>query len=110
MVKSKEPLEVCLKCGWYDSYGHKDHCKPLSGKTAKQLCAAIPDVPSTQLGYGEGNVAFAPDENFHIRFRVHRSKAIGLGAVWLFSDLTQADAVDLVQTLVAWRKRCGASK
>lgn len=103
---SKE-LPVCPKCGWY---GHGPHCinpcDPKSGDVASKLAAAVPEVPSTKLGYGYGNLVFETDPNFHVRFQVdRRDRSFKLRDVWLLDDLSHDDAADLVKTLAAWRAR-----
>lgn len=104
-------LPVCQVCGWY-VHGRSDGpdaCIPKAGKHADELITAIPEVPSTKLGYGRGNFVFEPDPNFHIRFRIAPLESVfHLEDVWLLDELTHEDAADLVKTLIAWRERSRA--
>ena len=107
-MSERDPkLDVCAKCGWY---GHGpfciNPCDPKSGRAASKLAAAVPEVPSTKLGYGYRNLVFEMDPNFHVHFEVdRRDRSFHLQETWLLDNLAHDDAADLVKTLAAWRAR-----
>jgi len=105
----EKPLEVCPKCGWYahGPYASPTDCDAAAGDAASTLQAAVPEVPSTKLGYGQGVVAFEIDDELHVRLRTCSRvySDFHLDAVWLLADLSHDDAVDLVRTIAAWRGR-----
>lgn len=108
----REPLSVCGKCGWYEHGPHRQHeCDPRRGAIADKLVAMIPSVPATKLGYGFGRLVFELDDRTHIRFDVgsdgrrYRGRPFKLEDVSALDGLSHEAAVDLVQTLAAWRTR-----
>jgi hypothetical protein len=117
MMKAGDPgfggLKVCPACGWHALIDHAERCEPLAGKRASDLMAALPEVPSTKLGYGAGNVTFEPEElpdsqSFHVRFEVsdreNEPRPFSVREVWLLDDLSQEEAASLVRAVVEWRK------
>jgi hypothetical protein len=110
-VTKARDLKICAKCGWYahGPYDGASACDPAAGDAVATVMKAVPEVPSTKLGYGRGSFVFESDEQFHIRLEVDRrpdrAAPFRLRDVWLIDDLTHDDVVDLVRTLVAWRGR-----
>jgi hypothetical protein len=105
---TKKDRDVCPKCGWYahGKYASPTECDPAAGDAASTLQAAVPEVPSTKLGYGRGVIAFEVDDKLHVSLNVNRhDRAFHLDDVWLLADLSHDDAVDLVRTITAWRGR-----
>ena len=94
-------LKICAKCGWYDGFGHADRCNPEHGQAAAQLIAAVPDVRSGQLGYGEGHVVFDLDSDFSVVFE-RGKRAFSLRNIHLLEDLSVEEAAALVRALKAW--------
>ena len=94
-------LKICTKCGWYDSFGHADRCKPEHGRDAAQLIAAVPGVRSGQLGYGDGHVIFNLDNDFTLVFQ-RGYRAFLLRDIHLRGDLSADEAASLVLALKVW--------
>lgn len=108
-------LKVCPKCGWHMLMNHEERCEPRAGKRASALAEALPEIPSTKLGYGDGMVTFEPAENasrdlqpLHVHFEVsdreNEPRPFSLREVSLLDDLSQEEAASLVRAVVEWRK------
>lgn len=108
-------IKACDKCGWAD-HGRRfnpGQCDPERGASAKDLIAALPDVESTQLGYGFGQIVIGrniDDHDFSIKLQVNERSFQWNGITCFKHDLSQDDAIDLVRTLLAWRDRCDKRK
>lgn len=97
-------LRVCSKCGWYDSWAHKDYCDPKRGAVADALIAAV-GLPATKLGYGDFMVTFYLDGKprgsyipSHVTLRVHANGRFELDKLW---TLTRFDAKDMAAVVAA---------
>ena len=103
-------LPVCKKCGWptagiYETKQHQDTCSLVAeGNVARALADRVPDVLSTQCGYGSGKLTFTMDKELHVRFNC-RTKTLKLEEVWCLSDLTLEEAAELVKVIADWRRK-----
>lgn len=111
-------LKVCTKCGWYaHSRFSINRCDPVLGEHAAVLQAAIGDITSTKLGYGEHRVTFTIADGFAVGFDVghpwnESGDALDVSSTvfrWRFlhclDGLSNDDAADLVRTLRDWHAR-----
>lgn len=101
-------LAICPACGWNLTYGHADRCDSQRGSVARKLIAAVPEVKSGQLGYGDGRMVFEIEPSvgnncadFAITFNVERNY-LSLNDVSLFGRLSVDDAASLVRVLKRW--------
>lgn len=104
-------IKPCPECGWADhGLYNPGQCDPRRGAVAKALIAALPDAESTMLGYGFGQMVIGRDideHDFSVRLAVDGDGTFVWRDITCFRhDLSQADAVDLVRTLLQWRDRC----
>jgi hypothetical protein len=100
-------LTICSKCGWYDGFNHAERCRPEHGRAAQQLIAAVPDVRSGQLGYGDGHVIFEiVGTDFTVVFQ-RRQNAFSLRDVSLRDDLSVEESAALVRALKGWVEDIG---
>ena len=102
-------LEICGKCGWYDGFNHAERCNPEKGRAAAKLIAAVPDVRSGQLGYGNGHVVFDLDSDFSVVFE-RRQHAFALRSIHLIEDLSVEESAAFVRALQTWMDGIGSDR
>jgi hypothetical protein len=98
--------KVCKKCGWYMTNLPQNHECRLDlaadvAKLASLLSDAGIDVPSTKLGYGDGNVTFTPNENVSITFRCDGHGRFSIDHVFFIQPIDFKIATKLVESFVA---------
>lgn len=109
-VAAKAALPICAECGWYAGYNHAERCNPVAGRAAASLIAAVPDVASGQLGYGDGCVVFDLSDNCSVLFERDR-RGFSLRCVHLLDNLSVGEAATLVRAIKEWYDgRPGAKK
>lgn len=98
-------LPVCPTCGWHELMGHR--CHPQRAEHARQLEDAVPEVPSTRLGYGGEMLVFDPDDAFTVQFSIRErgDAPFKMEDLYILHALPLEAAADLVRTLAEWRKR-----
>ncbi len=109
----QKPLPVCPDCGWHKlQYEHT--CRKNASRVATELARRVPDVRSTQLGYGGGMLTFEMDEHMSVRFNVDDRKGVRKPLrcedVFLIGELSTDEATDLVRALADWRRRMLAAR
>lgn len=96
-TRSRPPLEICPKCGWYEHEILRSECDPKRGEAASRLIAALPEIRSGKLGFGFGRVVFEIDDNTHVVFEVLVDGfSIETGGVWCLHTFRHEDAKKLV--------------
>src|SRR4029077_4057090 len=98
---SKVSLEICGKCGWYNTLNHVERCDPARGQAAHRLICRVPDEPAGQLGYGDNRVVFDLAEDFSVVF-ARGERAFSFYDLHLLGDLSEDEAADLVHALKSW--------
>lgn len=101
--------DVCVACGWYDSYNHAERCRPVLGAAATHL-QREEGGDSTKLGYGDERVSFQISSDFVVGLDVNpapttRSASYSWRYLHCLHRLSHDQAIDLVHTLRAWEIR-----
>jgi hypothetical protein len=94
-------LEICKLCGWHIVEPH--HCDPDRGRHARALAERVSDVPSSQLGYGDGRLTFEFDEDFKVVFNVGRNNTFSIRYFFLNEQIPAGHAAELIRQLRMWR-------
>lgn len=97
-------LYLCQACGWWELPIHvhqhgKDQfypCRKAAHAHAKALVAKLPDIPSTQNGYGTGHLVFEIDDMTHVKFEVRDNGKFDVEGVYYLRPLTPDKAAKLV--------------
>lgn len=106
----REPSPVCNACGWYDPAYARHSCDPEAGVNADRLAAAV-CVSSTKLGYGDGRLSFEIDDDFVVGLSCDSGDfPFRWSYLHHLGDLSTGDAIDLIDSLKLWRRRCDARK
>lgn len=116
-------LDTCGECGWYAHTKFRNgKCDPALGEATSRLQSDAASIESTKLGYGDGRITFAIDDNFCVGFAVRHpwnlsDDARDMSRVVYYWDYLHAlahldheDALDLVKVLDEWHKRRTARK
>lgn len=94
-------LPVCKDCGWHDlGFRHKpDECHEEAGAYADGLRARVPNIPSTKLGYGGGNLTFLFNERCAITLNVCDDGTFSVEHIWLIGHFDLEGAAALVERM-----------